>query len=259
MSDLIKLSVSKSATFNSCKRKYQFAYVHKLPRKEWEYHLFGRFVHRILEIFHLAYIEGATEPYSKVMSKSFNEAMEEFKGKITQAAKDEAFEILKIYLARINANKGEVGRVTDVEKTFNLEINDQLILTGMIDRIQLDEDGVYHVLDYKTSKSKTYLKDDTLQLLTYAYIIYKDHPEITKVRVSYIMLRHSCEFLTKEFDISEILTVKDIYEKYANDIKKESEFEPSPSKLCAYCDYVNLCDKGLEVVQSKFNYGKQGW
>lgn len=259
MSDLIKLSVSKSATFNSCKRKYQFAYIHKLPRKEWEYHLFGRFVHRILELFHLSYINGSTESFSKVMSDAFNDAMLEFKGKITQSAKDEAFGILTTYLARLNSNKEEVHRVTAVEKTFNLEINDSLILTGMIDRIQLDDDGVYHVLDYKTSKSKSYLKDDTLQLLTYAYIIYKDHPDLEKVRVSYIMLRHDCEFLTKEFSLEEILTVKDIYEKYADDIKKESNFEPNPSKLCGYCDYVNLCDKGLEVVQNQFKYGKQGW
>lgn len=259
MSNLIKLSVSKSATFNSCKRKYQFAYVHKLPRKEWEYHLFGRFVHRILELFHLKYISGSTEPFPKAMSDAFNEAMAEFKGKITQSAKDEAFGILTTYLARINNNKDEVARVTDVEKTFNLEINESLILTGMIDRIQLDEDGIYHVLDYKTSKSKTYLKEDTLQLLTYAYIIYKEHPEIRKVRVSYIMLRHDCEFLTKEFMLDEILTIKDIYEKYADDIKKESSYEPSPSKLCAYCDYVNLCDKGLEVVQGQYKHGKQGW
>jgi CRISPR/Cas system-associated exonuclease Cas4 (RecB family) len=261
MSDLIKLSVSKSGTFNSCKRKYQFAYIQKLPRKEWEYHLFGRFVHRILELFHLAYINGSTDSYSNVMSTAFNESMseDEFKGKITQAAKDEAFEILTIYLTRLNNNKNEVAKVTSVEKKFNLEINDSLILTGMIDRIQLDEDGIHHVLDYKTSKSKTYLKDDTLQLLTYAYVIYQEHPELKKVRVSYIMLRHNCEFLTKEFTLDEILSVKGIYEKYAENIKKEVAFEPSPSKLCAYCDYVNLCDKGLQIVQNQYNHGKQGW
>src|SRR5690606_31982945 len=134
-------------------------------------------------------------------------------------------------------NFNKISTVISVEKTFNIKINENLILTGMIDRIQLDEDGIYHILDYKTSKSKAYLKDDTLQLLTYAYVMLVEKPEIKKVRVSYIMLRHDCEFMTKEFDLEEILSIKNMYEKYANDITYEKEFEPSPQVLCKFCDF----------------------
>lgn len=256
MSNLIKLSVSKSATFNSCKKKYQFAYIHKLPRKEWEHHIFGRFVHRILEIFHLTYINGSTASYATVMSDAFNEAMVEFKGKINQSSKDEAFNILSIYLQRLTSNKNEVSKILAVEKNFNLEINEKLILTGMIDRIQFDEDEVYHVLDYKTSKSKSYLKDDTLQLLTYAYVIYKENPDIEKVRVSYIMLRHNCEFLTKEFKLEEILSVKDIYEQYADDIIKENEFAANPQNLCYFCDYIDRCNEGKLHISKQYKTGE---
>lgn len=256
MSNLIKLSVSKSATFNSCKKKYQFTYIHKLPRKEWEHHIFGRFVHRILEIFHLTYINGSTESFAIVMSNAFNEAMVEFKGKINQSSKDEAYNICLKYLQRLNANKNEVSKILAVEKIFNLEINEKLILTGMIDRIQFDEDEIYHVIDYKTSKSKSYLKDDTLQLLTYAYVIYKENPDIEKVRVSYIMLRHDCEFITKEFKLEEILSVKDIYEKYANDIIKENEFPANPQKLCEYCDFIDACNDGKLYISKQYKTGR---
>jgi RecB family exonuclease len=233
--------------------------VHKLPRKEWDFHTFGRFAHRILELFHLAYINGSTESYNTVMSNSFNEAMGEFPGKITQAQKDEVFGICKTYLDRVNTTKGEVEKVLAVEKTFNLQINDSLILTGMIDRIQYDEDGLYHVLDYKTSRSKTYLKDDTLQLLTYAYVLYMENPEIKRVRVSYIMLRHDCEFLTKEFDLEEILTIKGIYEKYEDDIRNETEFKAKPTKLCGYCDHVDACVEGKAFVSKQYKTGETKW
>lgn len=259
MDKLIKLSVSKSATFQSCKAKYKFTYIIKLPRKEFSYHTLGRFAHRILELFHLAYINGSTDSFDKVMSNSFNESLLEFKGKISLSAKEEVFNIIVSYLNLIKKDKSIVGKVTDVEKVFNLNINDQLILTGMIDRVQIDSDGIYHVVDYKTSKSKTYLKDDTLQLLTYAYVIYKEHPEIKKIRVSYIMLKHNCEFITKEFGLEEILSVKDIYEKFAHDIQTEEKFEANPTKLCLYCDFVSSCQQGLDVIKDTYNSGKTEW
>jgi CRISPR/Cas system-associated exonuclease Cas4 (RecB family) len=259
MSNFIKLSVSKTATFQSCKAKYKFSYIQKLPRKEWEFHLFGRFCHRVLELFHQTYIDGSKNIHTKVMSDSFNAAQEEFKPRLTQAAKDEAFQICTQYLKRLATHKDEVSKVLSVEKTFNLEINKDLILTGMIDRIQLDEDGIYHVLDYKTSKSNKYLKDDLLQLLTYAYVIYNEHPEIKKVRVSYIMLRHDIEFITKEFELDDILKIKNIYESYANDIHKEEKYEPNPGPLCAYCDYIDSCPTGLATIKGKYKTGKTSW
>ena len=261
MSNLIRLSVSKSATFQSCKKKYHFTYILKLPRKEFEYHTFGRFVHRILELFHLAYINGTTENFAKTMSNSFNETFvePEFIGKINDTQKKEAFQILTTYLERLTLHRDEVKKVLSVEKIFNLEINPMLTLTGMIDRVQLDEDGIYHVLDYKTSKSKAYLKDDTLQLLTYAYVLYKEHPELKKVRVSYIMLRLNSEFLTKEFDLKEILSVQDIYEKYAQDINAEKEFPAKPTKLCSYCDHIGVCTSGQDFIGKQFKTGEIKW
>jgi len=259
MSEFIKLSVSKTSTFKSCKAKYKFSYIQKLPRKEWSFHVFGRFAHRILELFHLAYIDGSKEKYATVMSNSFNEALKEFKATLTQEAKDEVFDICTKYLKHLDTHKDEVKRVLSVEKTFNLTLNKDVVLTGMIDRIQLDDDGVYHVLDYKTSKSTKYLKNDLLQLLTYAYVIYNEHPEIKKVRVSYIMLKHNIEFITKEFDLDEILTIKNIYESYANEIHKEEKFEPNPSPLCAYCDYIDLCPTGLKTITGKYKTGKTSW
>lgn len=259
MSNTLKLSVSKTATFKNCKAKYKFSYILKLPKKEFTYHIFGRFVHRILELFHLSYINGSKESYHSVMSNAFNEAMQEIKGKISLSQKEEAYVILTKYLERLNSNKGEVARVKSVEQTFNLQINDGLILTGMIDRVQLDEDGVYHIIDYKTSKSKTYLKEDLLQLLTYAYVIYNEHPEITKVRVSYIMLKFDCEFITKEFKLDEILSIKDVYEKYAEEIHSETEYTANPQMLCRFCDYIDICNSGKNFVARQYKTGEIKW
>ncbi len=171
----------------------------------------------------------------------------------------EAFEILTAYLKKISINKDEIKKVLAVEKSFDLEINPCLILNGMIDRIQLDDDGVIHICDYKTTKNKAYLKDDSLQLLTYAYVILQENPEITKVRGSYILLRHNFEYMTKEFSLEEIKNVKNMYEGYANSIHSEKEFEANPTKLCNWCDHLAICKSGSEFVGKSFKHGITKW
>jgi DNA-binding protein YbaB len=53
-----KLSVSKAKTFEDCKAKYKFSYIEKLPKKDWDFHVFGKFLHAILEEFHLQLMFG---------------------------------------------------------------------------------------------------------------------------------------------------------------------------------------------------------
>ena len=129
----------------------------------------------------------------------------------------------------------------------------------MIDRIQLDDDNVIHVADYKTTKNKKYLKDDFFQLLTYAYVIITENPSIEKVRASYILLRHNFEYITKEFNQKEIITVADKYIKYTDQILNEKEFAPNPSRLCTYCDHVSICPAGKKMLAPSNIYGEVAW
>src|SRR5690606_681164 len=88
-----KLSVSKVKTFDSCKAKYKYSYIEKLPKKEFEFHIFGTFCHDVLENFHLKLIELAKEGnisdknkddaqidrWPEIMKICFTEAVETFK------------------------------------------------------------------------------------------------------------------------------------------------------------------------------------
>lgn len=257
----LKLSVSKTKTFLDCKKKFNFAYIQKLPRKDWEFHIFGKFCHQVLEIFHQAYIDGSQEPYNKVMSKSFKIAWEAFKDKMNAEMRKECFDIIHEYLKLISSDKKNniTANVLKVEYPFNFYINDKIILNGMIDRIQLDDDGIIHVADYKTTKNKKYLKDDFFQLLTYAYVILLDKPDTKKIRASYILLRHNFEYITTEFDVDEILAIKDKYIKYAEDIISETEYKANPTGLCRFCDYLNLCVEGKEKTGGSGTFGEMNW
>lgn len=257
----LRLSVSKTKTFIDCRKKFKFSYIEKLPRKEWDYHTFGKFAHKVLEDFHLAYLNGCLEPYNITMTTCFKVAREEYKDKMTPEMTKECFELINKYLKIVSAEKknGLTANVVAVEKNFELKVGDFLTLNGMIDRIQLDPDGVIHVADYKTSKNKKYLVNDFFQLLTYAYVIISENPDIDKVRASYIMLRHDFEYITKEFTVPEILAIEEKYLKYAESINTEQEYPPNPTALCSYCDYLEICPEGKSKSFGKNIYGEVAW
>lgn len=256
-----RVSVSKTKTFIDCKAKFKYCYVEKLPRKDWDFHVFGKFCHMVLEEFHKAYIEGCLLPYNITMGDAYKKALTEYKDKMTPEMKKDCWTIIDQYLRRVTKekNSGHPANVLSVEKRFELAVGENIILNGAIDRIELDADNVIHVGDYKTVKNKKYLKNDFFQLLTYAYVIMSEDPTITKVRGSYILLRHDFEYITTEFTREEALTIQDKYIDYVNQMVTETEFKPNPTALCNYCDYQNLCPEGKAKSYTNNVYGEVGY
>jgi RecB family exonuclease len=259
MQDELRLSVSKCKTFNQCKKQYEFNYILKFPQKERDYLTTGKFCHMVLEFFHKQYIDGCLLPYNIAMTDAFKLAKEEYKDNMTKEMIKECWNIIDQYLQIISKNK-IMPNVLSVERRFEFPIKNNIILTGAIDKVVLDDDNICHVHDYKTTKNKKYLQNDWFQLLTYAYILLQEDPSIKKVRGSYILLRHNFEAITKEFDIKEIKTVAKKFEKYAEDIRKETEFTPNPSPLCEYCSFLDHCPEGKSKVSCKQDvYGEVAW
>jgi Protein of unknown function (DUF2800). len=258
MSEDLRLSVSKTKTFLDCKKKFEFNYIYKMPKKDWDHHIFGKFCHMALEEFHAAYIEGCLLPYHITMSDAYKKALTEFKDKMNPEMKKECWDIINNYLKMVTIQKSKnlPDNVIAVEKKFELPVGENIILNGAIDRIQIDADNVVHVADYKTTKNKKYLKDDFFQLLTYAYVIVSEDPSIKKVRGSYILLRHNFEYITTEFDIDQIMTVADKYIEYARQINTEKEFKPNPTALCNFCDFQEHCPEGKSKSFNQTTYGE---
>ena len=256
--NILKLSVSKTKCYSGCNKQYYFSYVLKLPKKDRDYHILGKFCHRVLEFFHQEYINGGASPYHIAMADAYKVALSEYKDKMTIEMKKECYEIIDQYLQHITNHR---FNVISVEKRFEFPINETVILNGAIDRIQIDEDNVLHLADYKTTKNKKYLKDDWFQLLTYAYVMLNENPAIKKIRVSYILMRHNFEYITKDFLREDILKIKDQYEDYAKMIKEEKLFRPNPTVLCSWCDHLEVCDEGKAFSNKSKNikHGQISW
>lgn len=255
-----KISVSKAKTFDSCKAKYHFCYIEKLPRIQQDFHVFGTFNHEVLERFHLELMKDPSLNRGQLMKKCFKESYLNTKEPITKEQLDQSNSILKGYLELLD--KDGLPDVTDVEKEFNILIDDKLVLTGFIDRVQRDKDGLIHVADYKTSKSDRELKKDFFQLETYAFALMLADESIENIRASYIMLRHNFNFITKEFKRSDIMNIANKFLDYEKLISEERLWRAEPQFLCKYCDYLEHCDEGkghLIKIGLKKQVGKGSW
>jgi len=259
MTNDLRLSVSKAKTFLQCKKQFEFNYILKLPKKQRDYHTFGKFCHGVLELFHKQYIDGCLLPYNITMTDAFKTNWEEYKENMTPEMKKECWDIINQYLKIITNDKknGKQFNVLSVEKRFELPLTENIMLNGAIDLIKLDDDNILHVADYKTSKNKKYLKDDWFQLMTYGLVLLKDQPDLKKIRASYIMLRHNFEYITKEFSVKELLATEKKILNYAEQINSEKEFAPNPSVLCGWCDFLGSCEEGQKQTNT-FN-GEVNW
>lgn len=243
MSNIFRLSVSKSKTFTQCQKKYFYTYIEKLPRKSFSFHTTGKFCHKVLEDFHLALLNNCQDEFNKIMSDCFKSATEEFKKDLTKEMKKDCWDMINQYLIIMNEQKktNTLRKVIACEKPFEIIIDEKVLVNGVIDKIQIDPDGVICVADYKTTKDLKYMKDDWFQLKTYAWVLYMQDSTITKVRGSYIMLRHNFKEISKDFTLDEILEVRDEYIKYTESITNTTEYKASPSGLCMYCDASDVC------------------
>jgi hypothetical protein len=267
--DVFTLSVSKSKTFDQCKAKYRFCYIEKLPRKDWDFHIFGKWLHDVLERFHKRFL-GKTVVYGaevvNALHECWGEALKEWRGELTEDQIRDGKIIIFDQYDSLLKEEGGLDNIISVEQSFYINIDGKVLLNGFIDRVQVDSDGVVHVMDYKTTKDRRYLKD-FFQLETYAYALMLEDPALQRVRASFSLLRHGFDLITQEYRREDIVEpIQNKFLKYAGEIAEERIFRASPQFLCKYCDFQSECNEGkaylikrgmLEVASD--DYGLIAW
>jgi putative RecB family exonuclease len=237
---LLKLSASRAKTFEQCPRKYFYSYIEHLPKKEWDHLELGTYVHAALEIFHGRVKDGSAEPLPKLMgaasSEAFKRMTEEGKS-LPDEQLQEAKAMLASYLAQIQRNG--MPHVLEVEFPFTIPLNERYDLTGVIDRIDRDPDGILHIRDYKTSKSARYM--EPFQLNTYGLLLLDKFPGTVRFRASYIMLKLGGQVLAYDFTDEDVRKCRDKLIRYAERITSEERWRAKPGRLCDWCDFKDVC------------------
>jgi CRISPR/Cas system-associated exonuclease Cas4 (RecB family) len=242
--DKLKMSVSSIGSYDKCPKKYWYQYIEKpeIEKQKWDHLELGSYVHLVLEKFHKYIMEQPlpSSEYPSLMKKCAKESLSEFDDKILAKEASMIKSILQSYLDGVKKNG--MPNVISVERPFLFDVGDYII-RGFIDRIDRLSDGHYHVVDYKTSKSPSYLTP--FQLYVYGLVVKKDFPDAEKITGSYNLLKHDCKYKTWEITDDKIKETHDDIIRFgdsiSNNILSDIPWEKKPSKLCDFCDFKDLC------------------
>ena len=238
-------------TYDKCPKKYHFRYIEKPDIEEQKHSAteLGSCAHKLLELFHGEINNGSIdlEQYPSLMKKCFVTAVKEFDLALLEEKTwtpdgdkiglAHLREIMQSYLDKIR--KEGLPKVIGIEEPFHFNLDERSSVRGFIDRVDDMGDGVYRVVDYKTTKDAKYLSG--FQLLVYAKALRVKYPDLKKVLGSYIMLKHNCKNIDFEYSLYDIEECEKKLLKKALSIHGEEVWVKKPSLLCNWCDYKGLC------------------
>jgi putative RecB family exonuclease len=274
--DKFLLSFSATETFNTCQRKYYYNYVAKLPKKDWPWLTFGNFNHLVLEKFHnyIIFLKKRKHQYDKkaLLKRAFLSALRKTArvanaGKavmLTQDQIDASKALLQKYYKRIDANEPNVH---STEKYFEIDLGDNIILRGYIDRIDMIDKNTYKITDYKTSKA-AFKINKTAQLAIYAIGFRKtlDAEDVEIYKQLDFLKVGKTEPANEEGErhdpstdaallASLLKTGQEIRAKIAND-KLETDWQYKENDFCWCCDFKNRCiaSRGQQSPSSDFEF-----
>lgn len=262
----VRLSPSRVDAFTSCPLAFRFASIQKLPEMPGVAATKGSLVHRALE---LLFVQPAAERTFEVALTMLDQAVGEFavtadyRALALDTDAERAFIDDAERLVRRYFTMEDPRLVRDIGLELNLEVKvGHLTLRGIIDRLELDEDGGLVVTDYKTGRPPFQQQEQSKLggVHFYAFLcqeLFGRRP--SRVQLMYLSTgetiiarptEQSVRFLPKR-----TLAVWSAVEKACS----SGEFRARPSALCSYCSFQAWCpqfggDPELAAVEAPAVY-----
>jgi len=237
----MKVSYSKLSTFKECPFKYKCLYVDNLwhLKKDRPYLSMGNSVHLALRDFFQVRNKSFRTLQNLVkllkkhwVSKGYRDDREE---------KEYALRAWEM-LSRFYERHDPYIILLMVEGNFSATIEDNLILSVRIDRVDKLPNGGYELIDYKTGKNTDIEKEEEDLQLTIYYLALQYRYRIRPTRFNYYFLENNKKVTTSRNDkqIKQgLIGIKDL----VKEIETTQEFLPTPNPFCSFCDFANICLK----------------
>lgn len=243
-------SHSKISTFEQCKFKYKLQYIDKvkveIPTTIEAF--MGSMVHESLEYLYNELIHKGAILRKKELVKHFlTNWTKEFSSKILIVNKNFNAEDYKNQGVLLLLNYYDSHKPFNQFKTIATETQDRIKLGPdyyhiRIDRLDTNMRGLYLVCDYKTSsrmKTKKEVENDR-QLFMYSLWIKEKFDDVKKVKLLWHMLKFDKDII-QDVDYSKADEVKNQVMNRIKEIKNAKEFPATPSILCKWCVYKDIC------------------
>ena len=242
------LSPSKVASFKDCALAFKFAAIDRLPEPPSPWSTKGTLVHRALE---LLFCEPPERRSLEVGLTQLDRAREElrddpdFTGLALDAEAEAAFFAEADQLVRRYFELEDPTHIRPIGLELKLEASlGSLTLRGIIDRLELDDNGDLVVTDYKTGKvpGESYEQSRLGGVHFYAFLC----EQVFGARPARIQLLYLSEpvAIVAEPTEQSIRGLRQRTSAIWTAVERACErddFRPRPSRLCDWCAFRDYC------------------
>ncbi|MBQ1012279.1 PD-(D/E)XK nuclease family protein [Micromonospora sp. M51] len=246
------LSPSRAADFKTCPLLYRFRSIDRLPERTTIEQARGTLVHAVLErLFDLPATGRTPEAAGDLVAPQWDRLVTEqpeLAGIFDDAEPAGPVEFLRSaagllqgYFAVEDPTRLEPA---ERESLISAVVDEELLIRGYLDRLDVAPDGALRVVDYKTGGAprEAFEARALFQLKFYALVLWRTRGVVPRVlRLLYL---RDAEVLDYTPDADELVrferTVVALWRAIEQATARQ-DFRPRPSRLCDWCSHQALC------------------
>jgi putative RecB family exonuclease len=272
------LSPSRAADFKTCPLLFRFRTIDKLPEQPSADQVRGTLVHAVLErLFDLPAAERTPSAAAGLVAPSWAALLEQEPGlaeifaaatapaagrdpAAVEAEADALFEtsaageaerlaaflagataLLEGYFAMEDPRRLEPAERESLVSTL---VDDELLIRGYIDRLDVSPAGDLRVVDYKTGGAprEAFEGRALFQLKFYALVLWRTRGVVPKVlRLLYLKDTEVCDYSPDAEELERFERTLVALSEAVERAKRDRDFRPKPSRLCGWCNHQRFC------------------
>jgi len=255
-------SYSKINTFKQCPRKFAFVYIEKprIPKIKPIETFMGEIIHRALRKLYEDHLFNKILSEEELLSYFEEEWQRSYSPEVQIIRKQLSVEdylktskesLKKYYQRHYPFNQSQT---LGLEHKITVELQKDILLTGIIDRLAKDSRGVYEIHDYKTSRELSPHKSnqENRQLSLYQLAIEANYPDAKEIKLIWHYLLFDTSITVKNIAPDQNSLKEEILQEIAV-IESTKEFPTKPSNLCEWCEFQRICPAWQHKFQKSEN------
>jgi putative RecB family exonuclease len=244
------LSPSRAADFKTCPLLYRFRTIDRLPEKPSADAVRGTLVHAVLEkLFDLPADQRTPPTAAELVAPEWARMRAEWSelaGLFVDGLTEEDFvagarALLGGYFAVEDPRRLEPA---EREILVEARLGEDLLLRGIIDRLDVAPGGEMRVVDYKTGGAprETFEARALFQLKFYALVVWRLRGRVPRVlRLLYLRDAEVCDYTPDEEELARFERTVVALWRAIERATAERDFRPRPSRLCGWCSHQAVC------------------